>query len=235
MGPGLHSQVEAEVFGARFPHVLFSDQPQDCNFQELSLWAQELIREQYLKSGQKLTLLGHSFGSQVLTAALPRVSECVKEIRMLNSTYDSFDSFAALDMELFPQSAKDFAFWKDRPVEEKMILIFKLASDPRFTSVYWNDSRSRARYEAVAMTKPGLNISTFLKVFRDYLSQPKPALVWNGPVKAFFSLQDAMIREPSVIAAWKDVYPNVQMCEVSGCGHYMHFESEDVANVFFGI
>lgn len=234
MGPGFHSQVEAEFFGARHQHVIFLDQPQNCNFQELVVWAQNQIKSQYDKAGQKLTLLGHSFGSQIIAAALPAIGECVKEIRMMNSAYDSFDSFVALEMELFPQTAGTFDYWRTRSPEEKMILILKLASDPRFSSVYWQNTKARAAYELIAMTKPGLNISTFLKIFKEYLNHPKPSSQWEGPVKAFYSLQDSMIRNVEIVSAWKNIYPNLELIEIPECGHYLHFEDLPVADIFFG-
>lgn len=233
MGPGLHSQTEATQFGSQFPHVLFIDQPHNMGFSDLKYWAQEIIRAQFAITKKKLTLLGHSFGSQIIAAALPATQDLVEEVRLLNSPFNSFSSFTSLEEEMFPESALGFENWKDKSVDEKMVLIFKLSADLRLTSHYWRNLDSRNQHEALSARLPALSISSFLKVYMEYLNTPEPSIAWPGRVSALYSTDDALVRSRKSIEGWQNIYPNMTYMEFNKGGHYLHFENSDVANLFF--
>lgn len=233
MGPGLHAQMEAAEFGSLFPHVLFVDQPLNMGFADLKYWAQDLIRTQHSLTQSKLTLLGHSFGSQIAAAALPGVQELIEEVRYLNSPFYSFSSFTSLEEEMFPESALGFAEWNQKTVDEKMVLIFKLSADLRLTSQYWRCPKTRARHEAQSASKPPLNISSFLKAYLEYLNTPAPNISWPGKVKIMYSIDDALVRNRASVEEWRKIYPNADYTEFSTGGHYLHFENSDVAQNFF--
>lgn len=233
MGPGLHSQIEATQFESLFPHVLFIDQPLNLGFADLKYWAQDIIRAQHAITKSKLTLLGHSFGSQVAAAALPGVQDLIEEVRFLNSPFHSFSSFTSLEEEMFPESALGFDRWKEKSVDEKMVLIFKLSADLRLTSHYWRCSETRIRHEALSTTKPALNISSFLKVYMEYLNTPEPNVSWPGKATILYSVDDALVRSRQSVDGWRNIYPNVNYMEFTNGGHYLHFENSDVAQIFF--
>lgn len=233
MGPGLHSQVEAAQFEKLYPHVLFIDQPQNMNFSDLKYWAQDIIRAQHALSKSKLTLLGHSFGSQVAAAALPGVQDLIEEVRFLNSPFHSFASFTSLEEEMFPDAALGYEGWKDKSVDEKMVLIFRLSADLRLTSHYWRCPETRLRHEALSNTKPPLNVGSFLKAYMEYLNTPELNISWAGKATILYSLDDALVRSHQSVQGWKNIYPNVNYIEIKSGGHYLHFESSEVAEIFF--
>lgn len=235
MGPGLHSRIEAEVFASTYPHVAFLDQPTDLNFVELVSWAQEQIRAHYQSLQKPLVLVGHSFGAQILVAALHGVKDCVGEIRLLNSPLDSFDCFANLESHLLPDQALGREAWKNQSSADKINLILKLSSTPGFTDSYWKNSASQKDYEQRAHRHPGLNLDTFLRVYTEYLQRgPLPAsALWSGPVQVIYSAEDALVQELACVQAWRDVFPQARFLAVPDCGHYAHFEKADVARMCF--
>jgi len=235
MGPGFHSKIEALKFSARFPHVMFLDQPLGLNFAELVTWAEETIREQARLSQEPLCLLGHSFGAQLITHALPKIAEFVGEIRFLNSAYDSFDCFANLETTLFPQTAQGPQYWKQQSATDKMNMIFQLAQNPQMADAYWHNPAAQAEYMKMAADFPSLDIPAFVVAFSGYLNRkdllPKP--LWQGKVKIYYSLSDNLIKSFATMQFWKFLFPQVRFTEIPDIGHYGLFESEKLANEFF--
>lgn len=235
MGPGFHSRIETEVFGATYPHVAFLDQPTDLNFVELVSWAQKQIRAHYQARQKPLVLVGHSFGTQILVAALQGVKDCIGEIRLLNSPLDSFDCFANLESHLVPDQALGRDAWKTHSSADKIHLILKLSSIPGFTNSYWKKSDAQKDYEQRALRHPALNLDTFLRVYTEYLQRgPLPAsTLWRGPVQIIYSAEDVLVQDYACVQAWSEVFPQARFVAIPGCGHYAHFEEEDVARMCF--
>lgn len=233
MGPGLHAQIERSLFEKTYPHVLFADQPYDQNFGDICIWAQNLIKETFHKSGSKITLLGHSFGAQILANSMGPISHMIEEVRILNSPFHSLDAFISLEQELYPQTALGRDYWHQRSLDEKMHLLFKVGSDPKINSFYWRCNRSRVLYETVSVGKPGLNISSFLKVYMDYLGKAHSPILWEGRVSIRHSAKDALIATQEMVEGWKSVFPKADGMIYPDGGHYLHIENPEVASWFF--
>lgn len=233
MGPGFHAQIERTLFEGKYPHVLFVDQPYNLSYSELCSWAERLIEEQFKKTNCQLTLLGHSFGAQVVAGAMKGISNLVNEVRILNSPYQSLDAFISLEAELFPDSAQGKDYWHSKTVDEKMLLIFKVGSDLKLNSFYWRCDKSRSVFEGIAASQPTLNVSSFLKVYMDYLSSPTQDFIWQGSTKILFSKQDALIADPAMVENWKSVFPNAVITAYEEGGHYLHIENAQVAELFW--
>lgn len=233
MGPGFHAQVELALFEHKYPHVLFVDQPHNLNFREVCNWAQNLIKEHYHRTNLKLTLLGHSFGAQIIMGAMEGVSHLIEEVRFLNSPHESLDAFISLEQALYPQAALGGAYWHGRTVDEKMHLIFKIGSDFKLNSFYWRCDKARSLFEQISVGKPALNMSSFLKIYMDYLAKPLVPYIWEGNAKIMYSKQDALIHEPKMVYSWKNLLPNAQFIAYEDGGHYLHIENEQIAESFF--
>lgn len=236
MGPGFHAQIEKHQFAAYFPTVVFIDQPSDLNFAELIEWTKEVILQYSQNARKPIKILAHSFGAQLVTAAIPQVSDCISEVRFLNSTFDTFDSFANLDLHLNPKTAQGTMAWKDKATEEKMSLIFQLTQNPNFNNAYWHSSEAQKKYETLAKNFSPLNIQSFINVYPDALNSRCAHLThqWLGPVKIFYSTSDPLIGSFETVATWKTVFPNAQFIKTTPTGHYALFESEDLAKDFLG-
>lgn len=235
MGPGFHGKIEAHEFSAKYPHVLFADQPLSSHFSEIIQWAVHLIREQAALTQKPLVLLGHSFGAQIISAALPQVKDLVGEIRLLNSAFDTFDCFANLESFLFPTREHGASWWKNQPTDKKLKMIFEVAQQPGFTAAYWENSASQSHYEAIAKNFAPLNTTDFVQIVTDILNSAPSRLfdVWNGPVEIFYSLEDKLIQHFDVVAPWKDFFPNVLFTVVPNTGHHGLFESDRLPEHFF--
>lgn len=235
MGPGFHAKIEAVRFSAKYPHVSFLDQPTGVGFAELIGWAENAIREQHKISQRPLSLLGHSFGAQVIAHTLPRVADIVCEVRLLNSAFDSFDCFAHLEMTLLPATARGPQYWKTQSVEAKMNMIFQLVQSPGFAAAYWCNSAAQAEYEKMAESFPALDVNSFVEVFTDYLQMQVSPLKnnWPGKVEIFYSPGDNLIHSLETVAGWTSFFPKAQFREIPRVGHYGLFESSELAENFF--
>lgn len=237
MGPGFHSKIEAEVFSCQYPHVLFLDQPLSISFSELIQWAEQEIKKAFILNDEKpVSVLGHSFGAQIISAALKSNVEYIKEARFLNSPSDSFSCFYNLHNHLF-KNTEGYDFWKNQSLEDKLNLIFKVAAHPRCAESYWQNMVAKQQYDSIAVKYPQLDVTTFVKVFTGYLEgshEPKEK-IWDGPIRIYFSLDDKLIKDSIQVEHWKKIYPSAQLIAVNGVGHYGLFESESLANDFFGI
>jgi len=235
MGPGLHSRIEAQKFSDLFPHIAFLDQPQGMGFAELVDWTCEAVKAQYALTQKPLVLLGHSFGGQLIAAALPRLGSMVKEVRLVNSAFDPFDCFANLQTHLAPEIAKGSGFWKDRTTDEKLGLIYSIAEHPKMAEAYWHNSTHQQSYQKLSQPHPALNIGSFVKVFTEFLNE-KPHLKnapWAGPVTIYYSVADNLIRNSATVEGWLQTFPGAKFLEVKNVGHYGLFESAELAAQFF--
>lgn len=236
MGPGFHAKIEAQEFSQRHPQVAFLDQPQNVSLQNLYAWAENEIRAQYTASQKPLYLLGHSFGGQIIAAVLPRVSDMVAEVRLLNTAANSFQSFAHL-RHLLLGDATTPEQWQLKSPEEKMNAILEVAQHPQFGEVYWRNPQARAHYQQLASHYPGLNIEAFIRVFNDYLALDTQNALrgfsWRGPAHIYYSLQDPLITDFKTVEPWKNVFLQAQFKEVPHTGHYSHFELPSFADEFF--
>ncbi|HEY8271246.1 MAG TPA: alpha/beta fold hydrolase [Pseudobdellovibrionaceae bacterium] len=235
MGPGFHAKIEALQFSSKHPRVAFLDQPLNATFSELTDWACEVIRKYAQNHTGKVKLLGHSFGGQVIAAAMPSIGDLVSEIRFLNSAYDSFDCFVNLENTLEPQNLKPLQYWKAKSLEEKMSLIFHISQLPQFSSTYWRNVEARNTYEKISTSYPPVDIDSFVKAFSDYLQRPqsKRKDIWKGPTKIYYSCSDNLIKSFKVISPWKESFPNAHFIEVFNIGHHGLFESPQLADDFF--
>ncbi|MNK15804.1 Alpha/beta hydrolase family protein [compost metagenome] len=235
MGPGFHSRIEAHQFSERHPHVLFLDQPTGMTFPQLVDWACQSIREQSQISGKPLRLLGHSFGGQIIAAALPQIGHLVSEVRLLNSAYDTFDCFGNIHQVLAPQNSQALSFWKTQSPEAKLNLIFEVAQHPQFNNVYWMNEAAQEGYTKIASLYSPLNIEAFVHVFSGVLQTPPLAGItpWSGKAEIYYSLTDNLIRSFDVVAPWQEVFRDGKLIEIPNIGHHGLFESPRLAEAFF--
>jgi pimeloyl-ACP methyl ester carboxylesterase len=235
MGPGLHSRIEAQQFSNLYPHVAFLDQPSGCNFLQLKDWAIDVVKEQHRILQKPLTLLGHSFGAQLIAAALPSVGSLVSEVRFYGSAADPFDCFVNLEEILNPADAFKSAHWKTQSPEDKMNLIFKLAQNPGMTAAYWCDPQAQAHYDGMSAQHPPLNIGDFVHVFTDFLGNQSTLATppWSGKAVIYYSAADNLICNVETVEPWKKIFPKANLVEIPAIGHYGLFESNSLAANFF--
>lgn len=233
MGPGFHSGIERIIFARKFPHILFLDQPTDLNFDQLVEWTSETVLRESENQSRKLRLIGHSFGGQLIAAALPKVADVVSEIRLLNSAYDSFRCFVNLQAALEPKAAKPYGELKGLSVQEKLNLVFHVAQLPKFAEAYWTDSISQNQYEKVSAGLPVLNIDSFVRVFSEFLQRPPPSFVWDGPAVIYYSESDKLIQSIEGVKEWHKVFPKAMFHRIPNVGHHAFHESSIFAEEFF--
>ena len=235
MGPGFHSRIEAHQFSERHSHVLFLDQPFGMSFPQLVEWACESIQKQSQLSEKPLRLLGHSFGGQIIAAALPQIGHLVSEVRLLNSAYDSFDCFANIHQVLAPQKSQALSFWKTQSPEAKLNLIFEVAQHAQFNDIYWMNKEAQEEYTKIASLYSPLNIEAFVHVFSEVLQTPPLAGIpaWSGKAEIYYSLDDSLIRHFDVIAPWKEIFSDGKFIEIPNIGHHGLFESPRLVEAFF--
>jgi hypothetical protein len=223
------------MFSSKYPNVVFLDQPLNATFSELTEWACETIRSQAELSNKKIKLLGHSFGGQLIAAAIPSIKDFVCEIRLLNSAYGAFDCFVNLQNTLNPQSSQSLQSWEMKTPEEKMNMIFSISQHPQFAESYWLNPAARSTYEAINANYPPLDIGSFVKAFSGYLQLPPQSQknTWPGKVEIYYSLEDNLIKNFEVVARWKELFPTATFIKVSSVGHYGLFESPQLASDFF--
>ncbi len=235
MGPGFHSQNEALWFAKKFPHVAFLDQPPHLLFSELVAWAVQQIQNLSRGAEKSVTLLGHSFGAQIIAGSLAQAGHLIAEVRLLNSAFDPFECFCNLEAALEPSTAQGIQFWRPRPLAEKLNLILRLSQHPQFAELYWLDSGARQKYENLSAQTPVLDPRNFMKTFANFLEAQKRLQFtpWQGSCKIYYSSCDKLIRAPEAIAPWLQIFPQAQLIEVEPVGHHALFERESVAELFF--
>lgn len=234
MGPGFHARIEAQTFSGPYPHVAFLDQPLNVDFVELGAWAKKEIERFFSLTKSPVTICAHSFGAHVFLDALSSIPEMIGEVRLLNSAYDPFDCFANLQSYFEPQ-APGRKYWKTRDPSEKMQLIFQLVQNPNMPDAYWVNQRAYETYRSVSRSLAPLDTSTFIKVFSQFLSlqATRSTPEWKGRVRLLYSLEDKLLQDFEVVAPWVKIFPQLQYTKFDGVGHQAHFESTEVAQLFF--
>lgn len=235
MGPGLHAKIEAHQFSSKYPHIAFLDQPMNASFSELTDWTCDTIKRHAKLCEGKVKLLGHSFGGQLIAAAIPTVGDLVSEIRLLSSAYDSFDCFVNLQNTLDSKNFTSLQSWKSKSLEEKLNIILSISKFPQFSESYWVNLEAKQAYEKISTAYPPLDMNSFVTAFTDYQPLPPKSLktAWPGKIKIYYSLLDNLIKTFEVVSPWKNIFPKAIFIEVSNIGHYGLFESSQLATDFF--
>lgn len=239
MGPGIHSQVEKHLFELKYPEVDFWNQPLCQNLNELVGAACEKVMSLSQQGAKPVTLIAHSFGGILARLILQTHPQAVKEVILVNSAMDPFECFVNTAPHVLPEkSVVDLPALRKSSVEEKINFIIKIATAPKFNEIYWQSKEKMHELGPVFARYPQLNVETYLKIFSDFLSKQKTlfheSLKWGGKVKIFYSHDDLLLDKNKDVVPWLDVFPQAELLEFQGSGHYLHLEDLEAAEKIFG-
>lgn len=236
MGPGFHSQIEANLFGQAAPSTEFWTQPLSSSFSDLVVAAETVFQSLNCTS---IEILAHSFGAQLALHLVNRFPNQIGKVTLLNSGIDPFECFLNLGQKLnliSDDQAKDYRLSE---AERKLELIFKVATAPDFAKSYWYSTEKMKALDVHFSAVPALDVNIFAAIFTDFLKQQelfhKSLRVWNGPVSILSSDDDVLLDFNKDIKPWTKFFPHAQFKRFQEVGHYAHLEEPSIAKIFFNI
>lgn len=235
MGPGFHSLIEANIFEKKIPSMQFWNQPKEMSFSGLVKTAQEAFLS--LKA-DKVDLYAHSFGAQLALMLIKQFPSKIGKVTILNSATHPFNCFLNVGLKLKIVDEAEASRLRLADTAAKMETIFKIASSPDFSSVYWFSKERQHQFEGNYFSQfPPVDLNVFASVFSDFLTQREKLwgslTAWGGPVKIIYSENDILLNYSNDVAPWAHVFPKASFECVQGAGHYAHLESQSVADKFF--
>ncbi len=236
MGPGFHAELERASFQGSLPQIDFWNQPRVESFRELVAKATEKVSSLYNVRGEKIALMGHSFGAQIAFQLSLLIPEKIQKINLINGAVDPFECFLNLRGHLIVES--QFPMTSDQlrasDTDTKMSFIMHLA--PYVTAdKYWYDMEKFQKYSKDAQGYPSLDVGAFIAVFSDFLKTQKPKVVtgFTGKVGVFAGLNDKLLDLKKDIQPWLKCYPGATVETIDSAGHFPYFENAEVVQLLF--
>jgi alpha-beta hydrolase superfamily lysophospholipase len=249
MGPGLHSQVEKEVFSTQLPHLYFWDQPLiSQTSQALQDWVQatcDQINQLFERGDQQpITVVAHSVGGLLASMALESVHEKVNSCYFFSTAFDFPKTFIHLMNHLAKDSHTPSQTQKD--MESFLCLHSSLDSDnflqalqliastPNYLSHYWSDEACFLDYVQRAQKYPEIHMDTLVQLSLALLQSHSERLK-ESPFKAQVSIylgsEDPLLDIETEKKLWLKVFPQAQIEELPHCGHFSHFETDKMSGL----
>lgn len=239
MGPGFHAKIENQFFAKTYPSILFWNQPLTTSFEDLTNATLHKIEEIHNSLKKPVNLYAHSFGGQLALYAVLHRPELIGNIKMLNSAFDPFECF--LNLSDLDEENKNKL--KNSTTQEKMQLIFSLASQQDFSNLYWKSIQKKQEYEQLAIQYENLDVATFAQVFTSFLdSKHYHKLIsktlslstsWNNSLTILRSLEDNLIKKPADCDDWKTLFKSANIVNILNSGHYSLFDNTETPDLFF--
>ncbi len=249
-GPGFNSNPERNLLSNRYKvagiEILFWDEPsklrlaghkfvEENAFQNYLNSAELFLLANY--SGEKLLIICHSFGANVVTYLSKKHPDKIAKIFFFSSDLLP----AKADLNIFKFTRDDYKKNGDdrhlalseviknytATFDENSQRGFQLVSaNPNFFTYYWYNKSVMMDFLTL-YTPPdyALDVEAFMLV-RQSLFQTaiKKSKI---PAIAIYGSEDAVICKKSEIEALKESYANLQIFEIPQTGHYPHIESFD--------
>lgn len=113
-------------------------------------------------------------------------------------------------------------------------MILKIAAHPKLPDFYWYNQDAKDKYHSLAVQFPTLDVSTFINIFSSYLDTRPSEEIFRYKARLYFSQSDNLFLNLESVQEWKKNFVDLDLIEVPKTGHFVHFESNNIAQTIFG-
>ncbi|MBL7542925.1 MAG: alpha/beta hydrolase [Bdellovibrionaceae bacterium] len=234
MGPGFHAQIEGELFSTAHPDVIFWSQPKVSSFALLRSEVEAFVSS---LPSEKIDLIAHSFGAQLVLGLMQKLPQKIGRITLLNSAVDPFECFLNLGLQLRIVTPAQLRDIRAGDVAKKMEYIFKVATMPGFDDHYWYSGQKKKDFAEIFARFPQLDVGVFAEIFSDYLRSRIQFLdsikPWDKSVEIYTSENDNLLDFEKDVFPWKQFFPKARWVMLKNSGHYALFEDKALSATVF--
>lgn len=239
MGPGFHSHVESEWLGTT--GIEFWNQPMAQGpkaFSELVQSTRIKILELRARSSERVHILAHCFGVQVITTLLPELEEAVGDCLFLSASrprigFHHFLKKLAQESRVptdIREKIETYLRLHPVPLNETFgSTIGMLLQVPDFMSYYWKDQNLYEKYVEICSRHSTLDLNMFSDVMNEFLPwqfvSPRTTS-HSQTIEFIFGSESPFVEFESEKEYWNKLFPTASFELIPDVGHNIHLESK---------
>jgi pimeloyl-ACP methyl ester carboxylesterase len=237
MGPGFHSAVEREWL-SEFP-IEYWDQPISHGpraFSELVESTRSKIDEMHRAAGQRIRVVAHCFGVQVMTALFPDLEAAIGDCLFLSASRPRLGFHHFLKkLSKEPRVTADIReklsdYLKTTPnpsVESFSSTIGMLLQVPDFMRFYWANQMLYGKYVQTCSRHAALDLNMFSDVMSEFLplefTAPRTT-ARDRSIEFLFGSENPFVEFEAERDYWRQLFPTASFELVPDVGHNVHLE-----------